>query len=79
MEHESDINNPFKEFNDFGEFEYINEDKSPWMQIRINFKTEKDFIHFMQLTGLKLTQKTKATYFPQKIRGNRKTIYEKPQ
>jgi hypothetical protein len=70
-----DINDPGKEFSDFGEFEYKNKDASAWKQLLVSFENKDDFDNFCKLTGLNLTEKVRYTYFPHKEREKYETIY----
>lgn len=36
----------------------------PFKKIDVKFKTEEDFLKFCEITGCKLTTKTKSTWFP---------------
>jgi hypothetical protein len=69
-------NDPNSEFNKFGEFEYNNKDMSAWRQIIVSFDNEDDFLEFARITGMKLTAKTKSTYFPQKENEKVVDVYE---
>jgi hypothetical protein len=69
-------NDPNEEFGRFGEFEYKNANIEAWKQLIVSFEDEKDFIEFQRITGLKLTPKTRCTYFPQKPSEPCEILYE---
>jgi hypothetical protein len=70
-----DINDPDKEFSDFGEFEYKNKDASAWKQLLVSFENKDDFDNFCKLTDLNLTEKARYAYFPQKKNEKAEDIY----
>jgi hypothetical protein len=53
-----------KEWKDMPEF--LSEDKKPFQQIIVSFKTYEDVKVFGEKLGLKVTPKTDALWFPQK-------------
>lgn len=57
-------NDSFKEFEDNGEMEYVNEDQEPFRQILVSFKCEADVAEFAKRLGLPMTARTRATWFP---------------
>jgi hypothetical protein len=59
-------NDPYKEFSNFGEFDYSNMDCTAYKRLIVNFDNDADFKKFCELTGLQITVKTVSTYFPQK-------------
>lgn len=71
-----DENDPNIEFDKFGEFKYLNNDNSAWKKIVVHFDTEEDFVKFSQITGLRLTEKTKSVYFPQRERCDIGEVYD---
>lgn len=48
-------------------------DKSPLKQIMIKFKTKEDRLHFAELMGYKLTDKTDVIWYPNKERDKNST------
>ncbi|MDR1594636.1 MAG: hypothetical protein LBS43_09185 [Prevotellaceae bacterium] len=69
------LNDPNAEFDNFGEFEYKNKDMSAWKQIIVSFEDENAFKLFCDLTGLKITDKTRSTWFPQKENEKMEDVY----
>jgi hypothetical protein len=60
------INNPHKEFEDFGDFKYVNDDCTAFKRLIVDFDNETDFKNFCNLTGLAITLKTRSVFYPQK-------------
>ncbi|MDR2139823.1 MAG: hypothetical protein LBP50_09785 [Tannerella sp.] len=71
----SGVNDPNAEFAELGEFEYRNRDVSAWRQLTVSFENEADLQEFCRLTGLRLTDKTRGVYFPQKEMEKADEIY----
>jgi hypothetical protein len=69
------LNDPDTEFDDFGEFEYLNKDMSAWKQVLVSFENEDDFVEFCKLTGLKLSNRARSTWFPQKQNEKMEDVY----
>lgn len=44
--------------------EFIQDDKTPYKSIKINFQTEQDYLLFQETIKQKLTSKTKSIWFP---------------
>jgi len=76
-EFETNIDNdPTKEFNELGDFEFNNNNVQSWKSLIVHFDNETDFNQFKNLLDLKITDKTKSTYFPQKEKEKAPEIYE---
>ena len=69
-------NDPNKEFNELGEFHYVNSDVSAWKQLIVSFANKEDYEEFAKVTGLNLTEKTRSVFFPEQERENVEDIYE---
>tara|TARA_R100000808_G_C2124009_1_gene134623 strand:+ start:130 stop:375 length:246 start_codon:yes stop_codon:yes gene_type:complete len=68
-------NNWQEEWQDMPEFEQKN--CEPVQKITINFKTKEDVKDFAKLTKLKITDKTKTSWFPYREKNNmKKLIFE---
>ncbi len=72
-------NDPNKEFDDLGEFKFVNRDVSAWKQLLVNFRCEEDYIEFAKLIDQNLTDKTKSIFFPVLEKENVIDIYEQPK
>lgn len=69
-------NDPFGEFEELGEFSYVNKDVSAWKQLIVSFRSKEDYEEFSRITGLSLTEKTKSTFFPMQEKEKIEDIYE---
>jgi hypothetical protein len=69
-------NDPKKEFDELGDFDFNNSNVQSWKSLVVHFDNETDFEKFRKLLNLKITDKTKATYFPQKEKEKAPEIYE---
>jgi hypothetical protein len=54
--------------------EFNQPDKSPYQKIVVNFECEEDVEKFANLTGYKLTSKSRSIWFPYRNRVNRKAV-----
>lgn len=57
------INNAYEHWVGMPDFEQ--EKQAPYACVNVRFENEEDLIRFSQLTGLKLTSKTKSAWFPE--------------
>jgi hypothetical protein len=69
-------NDPDGEFNEFGEFQFANNDCSGFKTLMVHFDNEADFKRFVELTGLPISVKTKSTYFPFREKEKMEDIHE---
>ncbi|MDR2676390.1 MAG: ParB/Srx family N-terminal domain-containing protein [Opitutaceae bacterium] len=69
-------NDAGREFADNGEFDYVNEDKSAYRKIVVNFQTEADVIEFARRLEIPVTERTHVTWFPHIKREKSPEIYE---
>lgn len=44
--------------------EFVQEDKQAFKRVFVNFETEADIQKFNEVTGLKITTKTKGVFYP---------------
>ncbi len=72
-------NDPNKEFEDLGDFAFVNKDISAWKQILVSFKNEEDYKDFAKLINQKLTDKSKSIFFPAQENEKVVDIYELPK
>jgi len=72
-------NNPEKEFEDLGEFKFVNNDNTAYKQLIVNFANEENYMEFAHITGLSLTEKTRSIFFPKQEYGTVEDIYEQPK
>jgi hypothetical protein len=56
-------NDPQDHWLDMPDFEQVKQ--SPFACVNVRFDTEEDFTRFCELTGMKLTRKTKSAWFPE--------------
>jgi len=70
------LNDPNKEWNDFGEFKFNSEKKIGYKTLIVHFETKEDFNSFINITKLPISIKTKWTWYPFKKRNKRENVYE---
>ena len=68
-------NDPIKEFNELGEFQYSNENQESYRQLIVNFDNQDDVNRFVAITELKISDKTRTIFFPMKEKGKAEDIY----
>lgn len=49
--------------------EYSNKEITPYMTIKIHFKTEKDYARFAKIVSQNLTERTKSIWYPKLAKG----------
>lgn len=72
-------NDPNREFEEFGEFQFVNEDRTAWKQLIVSFASEEDFRAFIAVTKLPVTERTKSIFYPPQEGENVRDIYEHSQ
>ena len=71
-----ELNDPNKEFEDFGEFKYVNKNMMGCKTLLVHFETKEDFDLFVKKMEIPISIKAKYVWFPYKKRERYEDIHK---